>query len=58
MKWNAGCNDIKSNKVAKLCNVTRGEENKTRKVKKKKTKKKVIEADMEIAGLNKPKNCC
>ena len=40
MKWNAGCNDIKSNKVAKLCNVTRGEENKTRKVKKKKNEEK------------------
>ena len=33
----------------------RAEENKTRKVKKNKTKKKTVEADVEIAALNKQK---
>ena len=43
-----------SNKVAKLYNVSGAEEHKTRKVKNK-TKKKMVEADMEIATLNKQK---
>ena len=39
MKLNAGCNEFESNKVAKLQNVSRPEENKTRKVKKAKRRK-------------------
>ena len=35
--------------------MSRAEENKTRKVKKNKAKKKTVEADMEIATLNKQK---
>ena len=34
VKLNAGCNEFESNKVAILQNVSRAEENKTRKVKK------------------------
>ena len=55
MKSNAGCNDFESKKVAKLQNVSRAEENKTKKVKKNKMKKKMVEVDMEIATLNKQK---
>ena len=40
MKSNAGCNGFESKKVAKLQNVSRAEENKTRKVKKTKRIKK------------------
>ena len=43
-----------SNNVAKLYNVSGAEEHKTRKVKNK-TKKKMVEADMEIATLNRQK---
>ena len=35
--------------------MSREEENKTNKVKKNKTKKKIVEVDMEIATLNKQK---
>ena len=35
--------------------MSRAEEDKTRKVKKNKTKKKMVDADMEIATLNKQK---
>ena len=35
--------------------MSRAEENKIRKVKKNKTRKKMVEADMEIATLNKQK---
>ena len=35
--------------------MSRVEENKTKKVRKNKTKKKMVEADMEIATLNKQK---
>ena len=55
MKLNALCNKFESNKVAKLYNVSCAEENKTRKVKINKTKKKMVEADLEIATLNKEK---
>ena len=58
MKSNASCNEFESNEVAKLWNVSREQENKTRKVKKNKTKKKMVEADIEIAILHKQKNCC
>ena len=50
MKSNAVCNEFESNKVVKLY-VSCAEQNKTRKVKKNKTKKKMVEAD--IATLNK-----
>ena len=57
VKSNAGCNEFESNKVAKLQNVSRAEEDKTRKVKKTKQNKtkKMVEADVEIATLNKQK---
>ena len=55
MKWTAGCNEFEPNKVVNLQNVSSAEENKRRKVKKNKTKKKMVEADMEIATLNKQK---
>ena len=39
MKSNAGCNEFELSKAAKLQNVARAEENKTRKVKKTKRRK-------------------
>ena len=60
MKWTAGCNEFEPNKVVNLQNVSSAEENKRRKVKKNKTKKKMVETDMEIATLNEQKtvDCC
>ena len=53
MKSNASCNEFKSNKViCRMCLVQR----KIRQGRRKnKTKKKMVEADMEIASLNKKK---
>ena len=54
VKSNAGCNEFESNKVnCRMCLVQR--ENKTRKVKKTNRRKKMVEADTEIATLNKQK---
>ena len=54
MKSNAGCNNFESNKIdCRTENVWRAEENKEGD--KNKTKKKMVEADMEIAALNKQK---
>ena len=55
MKSNAVCNEFESSKVANLYNVSRAEENKTKKVKKTKRRKKMVETDMEVATLNKEK---
>ena len=54
MKLNAYCNEFESNKVNfRMClaqrKIRQGQK------KKKNTKKKIWEADMEIAGLNKQK---
>ena len=52
MKLNAYCNEFESNKVNfRICLAQR----KIRQGQKKNTKKKIWEADMEIAGLNKQK---
>ena len=52
MKLNTYCNEFESNKVNfRICLAQR----KIRQGQKKNTKKKIWEADMEIAGLNKQK---
>ena len=57
MKLNAYCNEFESNKVNfRMCLAQRKiRQGQKKKKKKKNTKKKIWEADMEIAGLNKQK---
>ena len=55
MKLNAYCNEFESNKVNFRMCLAQRKIRQGQKKKKKNTKKKIWEADMEIAGLNKQK---